>query len=96
MEVKSTDIVEQTTPLIESTGVLPDPSSNGRSQYHVMNGMSDKSLEELKIYSRAILYCIVYGSTGENRLLRELYWHTVDALAHLENGGPVEDSRYRS
>ena len=46
------------------------------------------SLQELRTYSKAILYCITYGDNGngENRLLRELYWDIVETVAHLKNG----------
>ena len=37
----------------------------------------------LNHYSKSILHSIVLGnnSANENRLLREIYWHTVEALA---------------
>jgi len=46
------------------------------------------SLQELRTYSKAMLYCLNYGdnSDGENRLLRELYWDILDTIAHLKNG----------
>ena len=52
-----------------------------RSQYHVPTRGSDISME---LYSRAILYCIVYGDDSAGGLLRELYWRTVETLTHLE------------
>ncbi len=53
------------------------------SQYRIPMGESDTSLEELRVYSRAILGCIACGNNtaGENELLREIYWYTVKILA---------------
>ena len=72
----------------KSTDVLAKPRAPGcmESQHHILTGESNISMEELKRYSRAILCCIVYGnnSAGENGLLREIYWHTLEALARLE------------
>ena len=67
------------------TYLIPIPSSDSPEAVSVTTAYFHE-IPELKIYSRAILYCIVHGNNdaSENRLLRELYWHTVEKLAHLE------------
>ncbi len=71
----------------ESTAVLVEerPASYGRSRSYLLTG--EVSPAELRIKSKALLYCIIYGnnSAGRDRLLRELYWHTIDILAHLDS-----------
>ncbi len=44
------------------------------------------SLQALKIYSKSLLHDIVFGSNNANekRLLREIYWRTIESLANLE------------
>ena len=75
MEDKSSDVLVKERPL-----------NYGITQNH--KPASDLSLEGLKLRSKILLYCILYGdnSAGEDRLLQELYWYTVEALAHLESG----------
>jgi hypothetical protein len=72
----------------ESSGVLVKerPLNYVRTQNHILS--SGPSLEELRLRSKALLYCILYGdnSAGEDRFFRELYWYTIEALAYLESG----------
>jgi len=70
----------------ESSDVLVKerPLNYERTQNYIL--ASEPSLEELRLQSKAILHCILYGdnSTCVDRLLRELYWYTVEILAQLE------------
>ena len=85
----------------ESANALLTPRAPSEKRHHII-GKSNISLvtvpasarrfhnrspAELKRYSRAILYRIVYGnnSARENRLLRDLYWNMLTTLARLEN-----------
>jgi hypothetical protein len=45
------------------------------------------SVENLKSYSKSILYSIASGDhdPNENRLLRDIYWRTIEVLATLDN-----------
>ncbi len=48
--------------------------------------LDEISLQALKSYSKSLLHDIVFGdnSANERRLLREIYWRTIEALADLE------------
>lgn len=59
-------------------------NNSGESTFATLS--DELSLQELKIYSKSILYDMVFGrnSANEKEFLREIYCRTLEILAHSE------------
>ena len=57
------------------------------SQTRDRQSFSILSVQNLKSYSKSILYSIVSGDhdANENRFLRDIYWRTIEVLASLDS-----------
>lgn len=62
------------------------PVDDSETKLTSVQQIDEVSLHALSDYSKSILQSIVLGnnSANKNRLLREIYWHTVEVLANQE------------
>ena len=62
------------------------PVDDSETKLTSVQQLDEASFHALSDYSKSILQSIVLGnnSANENKLLREIYWYTVEALASQE------------